>query len=457
MKTPLHAYFPIAALAAWLALVAVPAAAHTSPSLLDALTLQAAADYAVANNPDLLAMQQEVRMAQANLRLARAAGRLKASGNLYAATATTSNMVTSPPEVMPDDMRMIDPGESLTVDARLTQPLSTGGRVGAGVTQRRRLLAASEADVAAERLRVYYETRSMYRMVLLRLKLAEVRRKEVEALEELVRVDGVKLEAGKVPLYYYLRDKTRLADAQQELANAQRDVEVGMYDLAVMLGLERPRQLNLVDALGFVPREASPEEEALQTAAAHRPELTAARARIEAASAQIASARAAYQPQVAATLIFDYMRAEGGMSSGGYTAALVGSLPLLDAGSRGAEVAMAQAQQQQLTQQERRLAQTVARDVLAAQADLKAADQNIRTSLEALAAAEEDYRVARVRYDAGKAINLEPLDALASLVRARVNAAQALYDYNNAVDALQRAMGCFAPVEMPNTPKTPTG
>lgn len=62
------------------------------------------------------------------------------------------------------------------------------------------------------------------------------------------------------------------------------------------------------------------------------------------------------------------------MSSGGYTAALIGSLPLIDAGSRGAEVAMARARQQQLTQQERRIAQTVARDVLVAQSSLKAAD-----------------------------------------------------------------------------------
>ena len=297
---------------------------------------------------------------------------------------------------------------------------------------------------------MYYDTRTTYRLVLLRQKLLDVYHREVEALEELVRVDGVKLEAGKIPLYYYLRDKTRLAEAQQDLANGQRDVEVGMYELSVMLGLERPRQLSLIDALGFTPVEYN-EEEALRTAAAHRPELTAVRARLEAAAAQIAVARAAYRPQVAATLIFDYMTNTEGMNDGGYTAALVGSLPVLDAGSRGAEVAMAKAQQQQLTQQERRLAQTVARDVLVAQSNLKAADQNIRTSLEAQAAAEEDYRVARLRYDAGKAINLEPLDALAALVRARVNSAQALYDYSNAVDALQQAMGRYAPAAAART------
>ncbi|MEN6546564.1 MAG: TolC family protein, partial [Armatimonadia bacterium] len=424
-------------------IAAIPAVAQTQPPAPTAqqqpppesLTLQAATDYALQNNPEVLAMEQEIRMAQASLRLAGAARRVQASVNAYASSATTSNMITSPPEVMPDDMRMIDPGRNLAADVRVTKSLSSGGRIAANVTQRQRLLSATEADVQATRLQVYYQTRAMYRMVLLRLRLLDVYRREVEALQELVRVDEVKLEAGKIPLYYYLRDRTRLAEAQQELVNGQRDVETGMYELSVMLGLDHPRQLALTDALGFVPFEYN-EDQALREAAANRPELAAVRARIEAALAQISAARAAYRPQLAATLILDYMTGGDDMSGGGYTAALVGSLPLLDAGARGAEVAMARAQQQQLTQQERRLAQTIARDVLVAQSNLEAADQNIRTSLEAQASAEEDYRAARLRYDVGKAINLEPLDALAALVRARVNAARAVYEYNNAVDAL---------------------
>lgn len=412
----------------------------------EALSLQAAADYALQNNAEVLAMAQDIRMAEASLRLAGAAGRLQASANAYASSATTPNMVTAAPEVMPDDMRMIEPGRNIAADVRVTKSLSSGGRIAANVTQRRRLLGATEADLEAMRLQVYYQARTTYRMVLLRLKLLDVHRREVEAMQELVRVDEAKLEAGKIPLYYYLRDRTRLAEAQQELANGQRDVEVGMYELSLILGLERPRQLTLTDVMGFVPVEYD-EEKALREAAANRPELTAVRARIEAATAGIAAARAAYKPQLAAALIFDYMTGSEGMSGGGYTAALIGSLPLVDAGSRGAGVAMARARQQQLTQQERRIAQTVARDVLVAQSSLKAADQNIRTSLEAQAAAEEDYRAARLRYDVGKAINLEPLDALASLVRARVNAAVAIYEYNNAVDALSQAQGLYAAPE----------
>ena len=75
------------------------------------------------------------------------------------------------------------------------------------------------------------------------------------------------------------------------------------------------------------------------------------------------------------------------------------------------------------------------------EANLGAADQNTRTSMEAVAQAEEDHRVAKLRYDAGKGILLEVLDSLTALVRAQVNHSQALYEFSNAQDDLNRAAG----------------
>jgi len=72
---------------------------------------------------------------------------------------------------------------------------------------------------------------------------------------------------------------------------------------------------------------------------------------------------------------------------------------------------------------------------------MSAAARNVETAQAALASAEEDYRVASQRYFAGKAINLEPIEALSVLVRARMNLAQATYAYRMAQDALARAMG----------------
>jgi outer membrane protein len=406
------------------------------------VTLQAAEAYALEHNPELLAMQEETRMAAARERMAVADNRLQASVNGYASAATLSHMALGPAGVMPEDMQMLDPGQSLYGTLTFFKPLSTGGRAQANILRQRRLVAASAADVEALRLRVAYLTRAAYRQVLLRLKTVAAYDQELVARQEMLRDDQVRYDAGKVPLYYMLRDKSALAETQQNLANAHRDVEAGMYDLSLMLGLE-PRELTLTDALAYVPVE-SDRDQALKDAAARRPELAAARARLEAAAADTRAAAAAYRPQVAARVLVQAMTNDDMGSQGGYTAAVVVGLPLLDGGSRAAEVEMAKAAQAQLTQRERQVALQVAREVLGAVADLKAGEASVRAAMEATAAAEEDFRVASLRYDAGKAINLEPLDALAGLVRARLNLAQALYDHSNAVDQLAWARGAAA-------------
>lgn len=403
-------------------------------------TLEGAVAYAQEHNPELLAAAAEVRVAQAEARLAVAAQRVSASLNGYLSTGTFDNMVRSGPGSMPEDMQMMSAGSRGNLGLTVTTPLWTGGWLSARARQAQGLTRASEADLEAMRLELAFQTRVAYRAVLWRERLVEAWQRDVAAHEELLRVDEVKLNAGKVPLYYYLRDKTRLAESRQSLANAQRDYEVAMYDLSVLLGLPSPRALELTDSLGYEPFEPAAEE-ALRTAAQRRPELAAVRARLESAAEAITAARAEYRPQVAAALMLDAMDADGESSRGGYTAAIVASLPLADGGRRSAQVAAAAARRSQLGYREEQLAQVIGQQVMTAIARLKASDQNVRTAMEAQAAAEEDYRVARLRYDAGKAINLEPLDALAALQRARTNLLQAMFDHSNAVDDLRHATG----------------
>src|SRR5205807_505166 len=67
-----------------------------------------------------------------------------------------------------------------------------------------------------------------------------------------------------------------------------------------------------------------------------------------------------------------------------------------------------------------------------------------------LAQAQEAYRVARTRYNAGTSTQvaaspeLELSSAQTSLTQARSNQVNALYDYNNAKAQLDRALGRYA-------------
>lgn len=89
----------------------------------------------------------------------------------------------------------------------------------------------------------------------------------------------------------------------------------------------------------------------------------------------------------------------------------------------------------------RRFALQIGQEVQAAVLNLRAGEQNIHTAQIALKSAREDYRGARIRYEAGKSAPVEVLDALAARVRAEGNVVQALFTYNAARDQLLRAVG----------------
>ena len=169
--------------------------------------------------------------------------------------------------------------------------------------------------------------------------------------------------------------------------------------------------------------------------------------RLEAARRQVAARRASFRPQVAATLMGDVSRMDSEDLRGDYSVGLVASLPLLDGGRRQAEVAEAEAMVRKAEADQAALDLEIARQVRTALLDLEAADHNVATAQAAETAAEEDYRVALVRYQAGKAINLEPISALTALVRAHTNQAQARFDQQVAQDAVERAVGRLPQVQ----------
>ena len=65
---------------------------------------------------------------------------------------------------------------------------------------------------------------------------------------------------------------------------------------------------------------------------------------------------------------------------------------------------------------------------------------------QAVKQAEEDYNIARVRYNAGVGTNLEVMRSSDNLTTARTNYATALYRYNTSKAALDNAMG--VPVDL---------
>jgi len=267
----------------------------------------------------------------------------------------------------------------------------------------------------------------------------------VKAMEERVRVDRVAAEVGKIPEFWVLRSEAELANARQMLVNARRDYEIALLDLKAVMGVHPDSQIELTDTL---EADGEPEvelnrEKLLAAAFANRPEIHEALQRVNSQTFALQAAKASYSPQVSLMAMGDYMKGTGEMGdwSGGYLVGVVLGLPVLDGGRRKAAVKEAQSMREKALAELEQVKLQIAREVEAALKELSAAIENVKTAEAALRSAREDERVAKVRYEAGRSVLVEYLDAVVALVRAQLNYAQALYERSVAFDKLMRAIG----------------
>jgi outer membrane protein TolC len=172
-----------------------------------------------------------------------------------------------------------------------------------------------------------------------------------------------------------------------------------------------------------------------------RPELQAARLRVNEAAEGVSAARSASLPQIGIAAMGDFMTGDHSPTFAGTSFGLTASLPLFDAGLRRADRRTAEADRRHREEEYEKTALDMAQQVTNALLSLGAAEQNVATAQVGAHAAEEEYQVALQRYQAGRGILVEALDALAARTRAETNVIQALYDYNVALDQLRRAVG----------------
>jgi outer membrane protein TolC len=353
------------------------------------------------------------------------------------------------------------------VDANLMlmYPLYTGGRLSAMVRQAAALRNASEAELAAQQEDVALMTRTAYREVLARRALVQVWKARLKEDQERLRIDRARFAQERIPSFYVQRDEAEAAATQQELTNAERDAALSLVQLRTVMGVHPASRIEVVGPLEYQPSSkviaqmtagavggSSQESGAatelpadlaalLSLAERERPELRSARERVQSAQAESAVARSAFRPQVNLFGMSDLMKMKGEDSSAGVTYGVVASFPLYNGGQQRARLQTAEAERRRQEQEEERVALQVAQEVTSALLNLRAAEQNIQTAQAALTAAQEESRVARLRYEVGRSVVVEALDALAARVRAEANVVQALFQYNVAGDQLKRAVG----------------
>lgn len=218
--------------------------------------------------------------------------------------------------------------------------------------------------------------------------------------------------------------------------------------LKVVLGVNLASAIELRDRLDYVetPGELKQYQE---HAMRNRPEILEAQQRIVEMKSRKTVALSKYSPQlgmyglgsVGFGSTVDSTSPTGGKFGG--TIGVVGGVTLFDSGSRLNDLKAASelVRREEIAKRETEL--KVAQDVADSWIDLVLERRNVDLAKEAVASAEEDYRLVHKRYSIGKAVGLEDYDAAVKLFQSRLALQESLYKYLLAQSRLFWASGNY--------------
>lgn len=241
------------------------------------LTLQQAVGLALANNPQVLAAQKEVEVAQARILQAEAFPNLEFSVNW---------------DETPSNFDITQAGER---NIGLVQPLEFPGKRGARGRVAKIETRFFEESLQRIKLLASAEVKRAYYQAWLSQKLVANFEAIADLLQQFREAATVRYQAQKVPFLEVLRAKTELAKIYNELIAARREAQNALAELNRLLGRAGSTPLALGDDFSYQPFTKTVEmvvNEMRQTSATRRLSETL----VERGRAQMRLAQKSYLP-----------------------------------------------------------------------------------------------------------------------------------------------------------------
>lgn len=338
---------------------------------------------------------------------------------------------------------------SYRATVNVSYELDLFGRLRSGVEAARAELAASEASrdavrlaLAAQAAKSYYALRSFEQQVALTRETLRLR-------EEALGLQRKRKDAGVISEFELRQLEAEAAAARAQLPPLEREREREAAALAVLLG-RTPAQVFQEDirtnpdvqetlAPAVLP-SGMPSELLLR-----RPDLVAAERSLAAANARVAVARSEMFPSIALTAALGVESASLSnlftSGAGLWTVAAAVTQPIFAGGRLEARSEAAQARERAALAQYQQAIRSAFGEVRTALVAQARARESYEAESARAAALEETLRLARLRYQAGVASQLDVIDAERQLLAARVARIEALRAQRAAVADLFRALG----------------
>lgn len=331
--------------------------------------------------------------------------------------------------------------ESYGNSISLNWPLYTGGAAEGAVTQGKLGVETADQGFELSRQEVKLSATNAYFALLQTRNLVTLNQESVDRLEAHLKNVQLQYEVGTVAKTDVLRSEVELADARQNLIKAENSYDIAMATLNNVMGLSLDTEVKPKEALKHEQYQGTLAD-SIQYSLTKRPDLAQIEKKVAIARAGVGIAKADKKPTIAASGSQNWSGSDfPGEDNDGWRVGLSLSMNLFDSGVTSAKLKQANADVTAAEETFRQVKDQVQLDVRSSYLNMTEAEKRIDTSKVAVEKAEEDYKIAQVRYTAGVGTNLDVIDAQVALTQAKTNYVQALYDFNTSKAKLEKAMG----------------
>jgi outer membrane protein len=390
-------------------------------------------------NPTITGQRETLRATDANVAIARAAGRPQVGANIGVNRDLTQS----------GSLRRLGKGPYLSGGVDLSYPLFSGGSVRNSIAAAETRVEAGRATLRAVEGDVFTEAVAAYMDVIRDRAIVELNANNV-------RVLTTNLEA--------TRDRFQIGDlTRTDVAQSEARLEIGRSNLATAEGRREASEENYRRVIGHEPGQLAPPpplpplpataEEAVRIALVSNPDLIAINRQARASGLDVSVARASRLPTVSGVASGDYVNTLGGSVGTDFlgnpnartgTSTSVGlnaRVPLYQGGLPAARIRQAQAFEGQVLEQVVGTERAVVATTRSAFATYESAQRAIQSNTTAVRANELALEGARAERSVGTRTVLDVLNAEQELLNAQVSLVSAKRDAYVAGFQLLNAMG----------------
>ena len=346
------------------------------------------------------------------------------------------------------------PQDQFSYGLVVEQPIYHGKALVTTVKQHKLALGSAESTLEQTINDTAYAVYDAYFRVLRNVKIEDEARLSVNRLNSHYDDATAFFEAGLIPKNDLLQSEVELAQGKQNLLRAENQSSLARARLNILLGNPVEYNLSLVDILNCKVTKIN-WDDILDQARQHRPELVKAELAVKQAKNDIIISQAPYLPAVDLSASYMKIGDEPGASrypdgpSEFKQAQLTATWKLWTWGQGHDEVLAARQRLIMAEKEADRILDQITIEVREAFLYVEEAEQKIKVTKKAVAAARENYRINQDRYQSQVSTSTDVLDAETLLSEAMKNYYNALYGYNLANAAVKRASGVLGQEYIP--------